>query len=102
VALTKHAITVRPLFISNKTFQRLPAGLQDCIVTAGAEAGKFGRDIENSEDAEKLAAMEEKGWLKTYEFTDRDKMLELANPVLKTYAEELGALEVLEAVQAIQ
>jgi TRAP-type C4-dicarboxylate transport system substrate-binding protein len=102
VALTKHAITVRPLFISNKTFQRLPAGLQDCIITAGAEAGKYGRDIESSEDAKKLAAMEEKGWLTTHEFTDRDKMLELANPVLREYAESLGALEVLEAIQAIQ
>ena len=102
VALTKHAITVRPLFISNKTFQRLPKGLQDCIVTAGAEAGKFGRELESSQDSEKLKAMQDKGWLTTHEFADRDKMLELANPVLEAYAEELGALEVLRAVQAVQ
>ncbi|MEP0323610.1 TRAP transporter substrate-binding protein [Bauldia litoralis] len=102
VTLTKHAITVRPLFISNKTFQRLPEGLQACIISSGAEAGKFGRDIESGEDAAKLSAMEEKGWLETVEFTDRDKMLELANPVLKAYAEELGAGEVLVNIQAIE
>ena len=102
VALTKHAITVRPLFISNKTFQTLPPKLQDCIVTSGAEAGKYGRDIESGEDAAKLKAMEDKGWLQTVEFTDREKMLELANPVLKAYADELGAGEVLKNIQAIQ
>ncbi|MCZ7599924.1 MAG: hypothetical protein M5U09_22325 [Gammaproteobacteria bacterium] len=59
-----------------------------CIMEAGREAGKYGRDIENGEDAAKLKAMEEKGWLTTIAFTDRDKMLELANPVLQAYAEE--------------
>jgi len=46
--------------------------------------------------------MEDKGWLETVEFTDRDKMLELANPVLKAYADELGAGDVLVNIQAIQ
>jgi len=102
VALTKHAITVRPLFISNKTYQKLPEKLQQCIDEAGAEAGKYGREIENGEDAQKLAAMEEKGWLKTNEFAGRDEMLERAKPALESYAEELGASEVLKQVQAIQ
>jgi len=102
VSLTKHAITVRPLFISNKTYQRLPAGLQKCIDQAGPEAGKYGREIESGEDSAKLKAMEDKGWLTRVEFTDRDKMLEAATPVLEAYAEELGALDVLKAIQAIK
>jgi len=102
VALTKHAITVRPLLIANKTYQRLPASLQACVDSAGAEAGQFGRELENSEDAKKLQAMQDKGWLETIEFTEKDKLLEAAAPVLQTYAEELGAGEVLKAVQAIQ
>ena len=102
VALTKHAITVRPLFISNKTFQKLPAKLRGCIMEAGREAGKYGRDIETGEDAANLKAMEEKGCLTTIACTDRDKMLALAIPVLQAYAEELGAAEVLAAIQAIK
>lgn len=102
LSLTKHAITVRPLFISNKTYQRLPEKLQQCIDQAGPEAGKYGREIESGEDSAKLQAMADKGWLTIVEFTDRDKMLEAANPVLNAYAEELGAGDVLKAIQAIQ
>jgi len=102
VNLTKHAITIRPLLISNKTYQRLPAALQECIVSAGAEAGKHGRDIENGEDAAKVQGMVDKGWIETHEFTDREAMLTAATPVLEAYAEELDAGEVLKAIQAIQ
>jgi len=102
LALTKHAITIRPLFISNKTYQGLPEKLQGCIDGAGAEAGKFGRDIESSEDSKKLQAMVDKGWIKTHEFTERDKMLEAAKPVLEEYAAELGATDVLKAIQNVQ
>ncbi len=102
VALTKHAITVRPLAFSNATFERLDPALQDCIIEAGAEAGKFGRELESSQDTEKLKAMEEQGLLTTHEFTDRDKLLELAEPVKKEYAESLGALDVYESINAVQ
>ncbi|MEX2629190.1 MAG: TRAP transporter substrate-binding protein [Tistlia sp.] len=102
LALTKHAITVRPLMFSNKTYQRLPAALQTCIDEAGPKAGKHGRDIESGEDAKKVQAMVDKGWIETHEFTERDKMLEAATPVLEAYAEELGAAEVLANIQAIE
>jgi tripartite ATP-independent transporter DctP family solute receptor len=102
VSLTQHAITVRPLCFSGKTFASLPEDLQEAILRAGKEAGAYGREIESTEDAEKLAMMEEKGWLTTHDFTEREKLLELAEPVKAAYAEELGASEVLEAVNAVQ
>jgi TRAP-type transport system periplasmic protein len=102
LALTKHAITVRPLLISNKTFTRLPEPLQACIVSAGAEAGQYGRDVESGQDAQKIQDLAGKGMLKTIEFTDRDQMLALAQPVLEEYAAELGAAEVLASINAIQ
>lgn len=102
IALSQHAITVRPLGFSNKTFQRLPEDLQAAVVKAGKEAGAFGREIESSQDSEKLAMMEEKGWLTTHEFADRAMLLELAEPVKQAYAEELGATDVLDAVNAVQ
>jgi TRAP-type C4-dicarboxylate transport system substrate-binding protein len=102
IALTAHAITVRPLCFSGKTFARLPEELQDAIVRAGREAGAYGREIESTEDGEKLAMMEKNGWLQTHEFTEREELLELAEPVKAAYADELGALEVYEAVNAVQ
>jgi len=101
ISKTQHAITVRPLAFSGKTMNRLPEDLQACIRSAGAEAGKYGRDIESSQDSAKLAAMEEQGLLETHEFADRDQLLELAEPVKRAYAEELGALEVYEAISAV-
>ena len=102
ISLTKHAITVRPLCFAGKTFRDLPEDLQNVILEAGREAGAYGREIESTEDAEKLAQMEEQGLLTTHEFKDREQLLELAEPVKRAYAEELGALETLEAVNAVQ
>ena len=102
ISLTQHAITVRPLAISEATFERLTEEEQACVLEAGAAGGKLGREIESGQDSEKLAAMEEAGLLKTHEFTERDKLLELAGPVKRAYAEELGALDVLEAIEAVE
>lgn len=102
ISLTQHAITVRPIGFSGKTFRKLPADLQACVMKGGLEGGKLGRDIESSEDSAKLAKMESDGLLKTHKFTDRAKLLELAEPVKKSYAEELGATEVLAKINGIK
>ncbi|MEM7026450.1 MAG: TRAP transporter substrate-binding protein [Pseudomonadota bacterium] len=102
IVKTEHAITVRPLCFSGKTFAGLPEDLQAAILKAGREAGAYGREIESSQDAEKLAKMESDGLLTTHEFADRDQLLELAEPVKQSYAEELGATDVYNAVNAVQ
>ena len=38
ISLTQHAVTIRPLCFSGKTFKRLPRDLQEAIVKAGKEA----------------------------------------------------------------
>ena len=47
ISLTQHAITVRPICFSGKTFRKLPPDLQAAILKAGKEAGKLGREIES-------------------------------------------------------
>lgn len=96
---TQHAITVRPLMFSEATFQRLPEDLQACIITAGDDAGRHGREIESSQDSEKLHGMEDQGLLTVVPFEDRDELLELSIPVQDEFAEELGAGETLERVR---
>jgi len=94
--LTQHAITIRPLCFSGKTFAKLPPDLQAAIVKAGKEAGAYGRQIESSEDSAKLEALEKAGKLKRIPFTERDKMQALVDPVMAAYAKEIGA----EAIHA--
>lgn len=102
IALTQHAITVRPIAISNAVFEKLTADEQACVLKAGKMGGDLGRQVESSEDSAKLKAMEDAGLLTTHEFTERDKLLELAKPVKEAYAEELGATDVLKAIEAVQ
>src|SRR5687767_9259494 len=77
LAMTEHAITTRPLVFSGKTFRSLPEDLQQCILTAGKEAGAYGRQIESSEDAAKLDALEQAGRLKRIPFADRPQYIEI-------------------------
>jgi tripartite ATP-independent transporter DctP family solute receptor len=102
ISLTQHAITVRPVCFSGKTFRRLPEDLQAAIIKAGKEAGAYGRHIESTEDAEKLARMESEGKLRTHAFSERNKLLNLAEPVKITYAIEIGAEEVLKRIEGIK
>jgi len=91
LSMTQHAITIRPIAFSGKTYKKLPPDLQAAIVKAGKEAGVYGRQIESSEDTAKLEALEKAGKLKRIPFTDRDAMKKLADPVMADYAKEIGA-----------
>ena len=91
LAMTEHAITIRPICFSGKTFKTLPKDLQDAIIKAGKEAGAYGREVESSEDAQKLETMEKAGKLKRIAFKDRAPMKKLVDPVMEAYAKENGA-----------
>ncbi|WP_340263248.1 TRAP transporter substrate-binding protein DctP [Sulfitobacter pontiacus] len=100
LTLTRHSITVRPIVMSGKTFNSLPADLRAAVLEAGEEAGAYGRELESREDGVKLQEMVDAGQLTVSEFENRDKMLEMVKPVQDAYAAEIGASELLEAVRA--
>ncbi len=102
ISQTQHAITVRPLCFSGKTFRKLPPDLQAAILKAGIEAGKLGRDLESSADAALLQQLEKEGKLHLVVFTERPKLLELAEPVKQAYAKEIDATAILNKVNAIK
>src|SRR6478736_6907578 len=91
LSLTQHAITVRPIAFSGKTFKKLPPDLQAAVVKAGKEAGAYGRQIESSEDTAKLDALEKAGKLKRIPFADRAALKKAVDPVMADYAKEIGA-----------
>ncbi len=100
--VTQHAITIRPLCFSGKTFAKLPKDLQDAIMKAGKEAGAYGRQIESSEDNAKLDALEKAGRLKRIPFADRAQMQKLVDPVMAAYAKEIGAEDIHNKILAIK
>ena len=99
--MTQHAITIRPICFSGKTFKKLPADLQAAILKAGKEAGVYGRQIESSEDSAKLDAMEKSGKLKRIPFADRAQMKKMVDPVMIEYAKEIGADGILAKINAL-
>ena len=100
--MTQHAITIRPICFSGKTFNKLPKDLQAAIIKAGKEAGAYGRQIEAKEDEAKLEAMEKAGKLKRIPFADRAQMKKLVDPVMASYAKEIGAEQILAKINAIK
>ena len=102
VIMTQHAITIRPLCFSGKTFKALPADLQAAIRKAGRESGAFGRELESREDAAKLEAMEKAGKLKRIAFADRAPMKKKVEPVIEAYARDIGADSILARINAIK
>ena len=99
--MTEHAITIRPLCFSSKTFKTLPPELQAAVVKAGKEAGAYGRQVESSEDSLKLDAIEKAGKLKRIPFKERAEMKKLVDPVMAAYAKEIGADAIYEKMNAI-
>ncbi|MFY9313958.1 MAG: TRAP transporter substrate-binding protein [Burkholderiales bacterium] len=102
LSMTQHAITIRPLCFSSKTFKKLDPALQAAVLKAGKEAGAHGRQIESSEDEAKLVKMEKEGKLKRVPFAGRDEMKRLVDPVMAAYAKEIGAEAILAQINAIK
>jgi TRAP-type transport system periplasmic protein len=102
LAMTQHAITIRPLCFSGKTFKKLDKDLQAAVLKAGKEAGAYGRQIESSEDEQKLVKLEKEGKLKRVPFSDRAQMKKLVDPVMADYAKEIGAEQILAKINNIK
>jgi TRAP-type C4-dicarboxylate transport system substrate-binding protein len=99
--MTQHAITIRPLCFSARTFARLPDDLKAAIMQAGKEAGAFGREVESGEDEKKLVALEGAGRLKRIAFDGRAEMKKLVDPVMTAYAREIGADAILGRINGL-
>jgi TRAP-type C4-dicarboxylate transport system substrate-binding protein len=101
ISETSHAITVRTLSFSGKTFRRLDADLQAAVLKAGREAGVFGREREATEDRQRLERLAAEGKIELVPFADREALRGLTEPVRAAYAEEVGAADVYARITAV-
>jgi TRAP-type C4-dicarboxylate transport system substrate-binding protein len=100
LSMTQHAVSIRPICFSVKTLQALPKDLQDAVMKAGKEAGDYGRQLESSEDSQKLDKLQSEGKLKKITFEDRAPMKKLVDPVMEAYAKEIGAEDIYKKINA--
>ncbi|WP_159350369.1 TRAP transporter substrate-binding protein [Roseomonas harenae] len=101
LAMTQHAITIRPLCFSVATLNRLPNDLQAAVRRAGREASAFHREMESSEDGKILDNLERAGKLRRVEFTQRAEMKRLVDPVMTAYAREIEAENILNRINGL-
>ncbi|NND35057.1 MAG: TRAP transporter substrate-binding protein [Saprospiraceae bacterium] len=102
ISFTSVSYIVRPLFFNAKRLRTFPKELQDAMIKAAPEAMAFERSIEMGQDNPMLEKLEQTGRINVHQFEDRGQMLRLAEPVKKAFAEEIGASQILEAINAIQ
>ena len=67
-------------------------------IAVGNRARDYGRALESSEEVSKLDTLEKAGKLKRVPFEERDAMKKLADPVMATYAKEIGAEGIFDHV----
>ena len=102
LAMTQHAITIRPICFSGKTFKSLPPDLQAAVLKAGKEAGAHGRQIESREDERSSKRSRRPASSSALPFKGRDEMKKLADPVMAAYAKEIGADKIFEQINAMK
>jgi TRAP-type transport system periplasmic protein len=102
ISLTQHAITIRPLCFSGKTFRKLPKDLQEAILKAGRDGAAHGRKWEVDADKALMEKLKAEGKIRIHPFADRAKLLELAAPVKAAFAKEIEADKVLNAINAVK
>ena len=103
-SLNEHAITVRPLFISEKAYKKFSPKVQAAIHKAGGEAGKFGTEFELALAEKEMNALVAKKLVTVHSFSDADKakFRELATPSLLEYVKEAKLEDVYAKIQAIK
>lgn len=102
ISLTSHAVVSRLLVISGKTLKKFPPDLQAALRKAGEEAAAFNRELQAKEDSGALEKMVAEKKVRTHQFTERDKLLELSRPVVAEFAKDAGIEKILADIQNIR
>jgi len=101
VSITSVSYIVRPLFFNGKRLKSFPEDLQAAILKAGEEAMRYEQLIEISQDDTIMKRLVSEGKVKTHQFTERNKLLEMAAPVKENFAQKIGASDILDEINAI-
>jgi TRAP-type C4-dicarboxylate transport system substrate-binding protein len=101
IARTEHEFTVRPLFMSKKSFDKLPPDLQQVVVKAAQEATAFERKAELEANQAADAEMQNKFKVK-FNTIDKEPFKAATKPVIADFAKSMGLTELLTGIDAVK
>jgi tripartite ATP-independent transporter DctP family solute receptor len=101
IARTGHEFTVRPLFISKKTFDKLPADLQQIVVKCAQEATVLERSTEVDANVSAEAEMQGKLGVK-FNAIDKEPFKAATKPVIADFAKTMELTELLNSIDAVK
>lgn len=102
--MTEHQIVTRILAFSEERLQSFPEDLREAIIEAGEDAAAWHRETEVAEAQEIIDDLVENYGLTVIELPEEEKLelRERAMPVVRDYAEEVGALDIVETIDGIE
>ena len=98
VALTSHAITVRPLVMSEATWRKLSPEQQQALTRAAAAATAVVRELELKQDDEALDALRASG-ARIAEFGETAELRTRSEALRRRLADEAGLSRLLRAIE---
>jgi tripartite ATP-independent transporter DctP family solute receptor len=101
IARTEHEFTVRPLFMSKKTFDKLPADLQQIVLKDALEATVYERKVEAEANQAADAEMQSKFKVK-FNTIDKQPFKLATKPVIADFAKSMGLTELLNSIDLVK
>ena len=101
IARTEHEFTVRPLFISKKTFDKLPADLQQIVLKCAQQATVLERSAEVEANVAAEADMQGKLGVK-FNVIDKEPFKTATKPVITDFARSMELTELLTSIDAVK
>ena len=101
IARTEHEFTVRPLFMSMKTYDKLPADLQQIVLKAAQEATPVERKAEAEATVAAETEMQEKLNVK-FNTIDKEPFKAATKPVIAEFAKSMGLTDLLASIDAVK
>jgi tripartite ATP-independent transporter DctP family solute receptor len=101
IARTEHEFTVRPLFMSSKTFNKLSPDLQAAVVKAAKEATAIEREAEVEANKAAEAEMASKLGVK-FNDIDKEPFKEATKPVIAEFAKSMGLADLLASIDSVK
>lgn len=101
IARTEHEFTVRPMFMSKKTFDKLPPDLQQIVLKDAREATVFERKTEAEAGVAAEAEMQTKFNVK-FNSIDKEPFKAATKPVIADFAKSMGLTELLASIDEVK
>lgn len=101
IARTEHEFTVRPLFMSKKSLDKLPPDLQQIVIKAAQEATVYERKAEAEANKAAETDMQSKFNVK-FNAINKQPFQAATKPVIAEFAKNMGLIDLYDSIEAVK